>query len=232
MWNTESHLRKRLSQTVSKLLRKVPGMEAARQLGVAMRSLLVIPRDDDYSPSGTALNQLSYDNAVRSFGEGLSLEHAEKAGEERASLLTIREAYRHGIEWPRGSRIERRAIFIYEAARLQAYAVNAPIVPEPWSQREQAFRDQFLKVVAMMCSPRRKKNPAELHADWMKAYETMGWKYGEKRDTGKKEHPDMLPFDELPWREQNKDAVFVALCEIARRWIIHEDDASLFPPGN
>lgn len=32
----------------------------------------------------------------------------------------------------------------------------------------------------------------------------------------------MVEFDQLGWREQVKDAVFVALCEIARQWIIED----------
>lgn len=113
----------------------------------------------------------------------------------------------------------RRAIFVYEAARLQAWAVDAPVVPEPWNQRDEAFRSQFLDVVAMMCGPNRKSWPEELHDDWVRAYEAMGWKYGPTRDVEAKTHPDMVPFDQLEQREQEKDAVFLALCEIARLWI-------------
>lgn len=114
---------------------------------------------------------------------------------------------------------ERRAIFVYEGARLQAVAVDAPIVPEPWEDREQPFKDQFLTVIAVQCGPNRKSSPEELHDDWVLAYEAMGWRYGPERDREAKTHPDMVPFDELEQREQDKDAVFVALCEIARQWI-------------
>jgi len=31
---------------------------------------------------------------------------------------------------------ERRAVFVYEAARLAAIAAQAPIVPVPWEERE------------------------------------------------------------------------------------------------
>jgi RyR domain len=126
------------------------------------------------------------------------------------------------IEWPTGSLNERRAIFVYEVARLQAAAVDAPIVPEPWANRDEAFRSQFLNVITMMTGPDRKSDPEELHDDWWRKYEEMGWAYGEKRDPIAKTHPDMVPFGDLGWREQNKDAVFVALCEMARQWIIDE----------
>jgi hypothetical protein len=121
---------------------------------------------------------------------------------------------------------ERRAVFVYEAARLQAMAMDAPVVPEPWDKREAAFRDQFLDVIEMMCGPDRKSSPKELHDDWVRAYEAMGWKYGPKRDPEANTHPDMVPFDALGFREQIKDAVFVALCEIARQWIVPDPVAA------
>lgn len=121
--------------------------------------------------------------------------------------------------------IERRAIFVYEGARLQAIAMNAPIVPEPWSEREAPFRAQFLVVIDMMCGPDRKSSPEELHDDWVIAYDAMGWQYGPIRDPVAKTHPDMVSFAALGFREQIKDAVFVALCEIARQWIVPGPEA-------
>ena len=114
---------------------------------------------------------------------------------------------------------ERRAIFIYEGARIAAIASEAPIVPVPWSEREQAFKDQFLEVIERQCGEQRSKSPEELHGSWMQAYFAMGWVYGEKYDRGEKTHPDLVPYDQLNKLEQDKDAVFVALCEIARQWI-------------
>lgn len=125
--------------------------------------------------------------------------------------------------WPEGSLTERRAIFVYEGARMQAVAMDAPIVPEPWDQREDAFKGQFLGVIDMMCGPDRKGSPEELHDDWVRAYEDMGWTYGPVRDTEAKTHPDMVPFGDLGFREQIKDAVFVALCEIVRQWIVEDE---------
>jgi hypothetical protein len=118
---------------------------------------------------------------------------------------------------------EQRSWFVYEAARLQASAVDAPVVPEPWHERDEAFRTQFLDVIAMMCGPDRKANPEELHDDWVRAYEVMGWRYGPVRDPEARTHPDMVPFDQLEPRERDKDAVFVALCEIARQWVREYD---------
>ena len=114
---------------------------------------------------------------------------------------------------------ERRAMFVYEGARLAASAAGAPIVPVAWEEREQPFRDQFLKVIERQCGEQRSRSPEELHGSWMQAYFAMGWVYGEKYDRENKRHPDLVPYADLGQLERDKDAVFVALCDIARQWI-------------
>lgn len=114
---------------------------------------------------------------------------------------------------------ERRAEFVYNAARLAAMAAKAPIVPVEWKDREDAFRAQFCEVIERQSGPNRSMSPEELHGSWMQAYVEMGWKYGEKYSREEKTHPDMVPYAKLGKLEQDKDSVFVALCEIARQWI-------------
>lgn len=114
---------------------------------------------------------------------------------------------------------ERRAKFVYDGARLAAEAANAPIVPVPWDEREEPFRAQFREVIERQCGEQRSKSPEELHGSWMQAYFAMGWEYGSEYDRENKKHPDLIPFAGLQQQEQDKDAVFVALCEIARQWV-------------
>lgn len=118
--------------------------------------------------------------------------------------------------------LERRAKFVYEAARLAAIAAKAPIVPVPWHEREQPFRNQFQSVIERQCGEGRSRSPEELHSSWVEAYIAMGWVYGDKYDRAAKTHPDMVPYADLGQLERDKDAVFVALCEIARQWIYEE----------
>lgn len=115
--------------------------------------------------------------------------------------------------------IERQAKFVYDGARLAAQAAQAPIIPAPWEEREQPFKDQFLKVIYRQCGEQRSKSPEELHGSWMQAYFAMGWTYGEKYSREDRIHPDLVPYAQLGQLERDKDAVFVALCEIARQWI-------------
>ena len=113
----------------------------------------------------------------------------------------------------------RRAIFVYEAARLAAWAAMAPIVPAPWEEREDAFRAQFLKVIERQCGPDRSESPEELHGSWMQAYFAMGWSFGPVYDPQNRLHPDLVPYAKLGQLERDKDAVFLELCEIARLYI-------------
>ncbi len=115
--------------------------------------------------------------------------------------------------------IERRAEFVYNAARLAGMASLAPIIPDLWADREQSFKDQFLKVIERQCDDQRSNSPEELHGSWMQSYFSMGWAYGEKYDREKRTHPDLVPYSQLEQLERDKDVVFVALCEIARQWI-------------
>ena len=121
---------------------------------------------------------------------------------------------------------ERRAVFVYEGARIAAIAAKAPIVPELWIDREEPFKEQFLKVIEKQTGPDRNTSPKELHEDWVIAYTKMGWVFGEKRDTKEKTHPDMVPYECLGQLEKDKDEVFIALCDIARQWV-YEPEPSI-----
>ena len=114
---------------------------------------------------------------------------------------------------------ERRAKFVYDGARLAAQVAGAPIIPVPWDDREAPFKAQFIKVIERQCGEQRSGSPEELHGSWMQAYFGMGWVYGLEYNRENKTHPDLVPYAQLGQLERDKDAVFVALCEIARQWI-------------
>ena len=117
---------------------------------------------------------------------------------------------------------DRRVVFVYEAARLAAIAAGAPIVPEPWEQRDEAFRLQMTDAVARQCGP-MPMSAEEAHGAWVQAYIDMGWRYGPTRDPEAKTHPDMVPYAQLGQLERDKDEIYVALCRIAAQYIREED---------
>jgi len=114
---------------------------------------------------------------------------------------------------------ERRAEFVYDGARLAAITAKAPIIPVPWAEREDSFKQQFLAVIERQCGPQRSNSPEELHGSWMQAYFAMGWVYGESYSRENKTHPDLVPYAQLGQLEKDKDVVFVMLCDIARQFI-------------
>jgi len=53
--------------------------------------------------------------------------------------------------------------------------------------------------------------PEASHLSWMSNKLSEGWKYGPVKDADKKEHPCMVPFDQLPKEQQAKDYIFRAV---------------------
>jgi hypothetical protein len=44
-----------------------------------------------------------------------------------------------------------------------------------------------------------------VHNQWMTGRLTAGWKYGHERNDEKKEHPSLIPYEELPEEEKEFD---------------------------
>ena len=54
-------------------------------------------------------------------------------------------------------------------------------------------------------------SPSASHESWMKEKLAAGWKWGAVKDPEKKEHPCMLPYDQLPAEQRSKDFIFSAV---------------------
>lgn len=53
--------------------------------------------------------------------------------------------------------------------------------------------------------------PQDSHENWLKLKESEGWKYGEVKSEGKKEHPCFVPYDQLPLEQRVKDSLFLGV---------------------
>lgn len=52
---------------------------------------------------------------------------------------------------------------------------------------------------------------SDSHNSWLAEKVANGWVYGPVKDPEKKEHPCMVPYEELPKEQQTKDALFIAV---------------------
>lgn len=50
--------------------------------------------------------------------------------------------------------------------------------------------------------------PADSHESWMREKHAEGWTYGPEKNPDIKQHPCMVPFDQLPPSQQAKDHLF------------------------
>lgn len=78
---------------------------------------------------------------------------------------------------------------------------------QPWEEAEQWQRDSAIKGVNFMIN-----NPdapvSALHDAWMKDKVDEGWIYGPEKSPEFKTHPCIIPFDQLPVKQQAKDFLF------------------------
>lgn len=55
--------------------------------------------------------------------------------------------------------------------------------------------------------------PEDSHTNWFNHKLADGWKWGPVKDVDKKEHPCMVPFDDLPPEQRFKDTLFRETCK-------------------
>lgn len=81
-----------------------------------------------------------------------------------------------------------------------------------WEDAEQWQRDSAINGVKFRLE-NPDAGPDAQHNAWMADKIAGGWIYGEVKDTEKKTHPCLVPFDQLPWFQQKKDKLFIAIVD-------------------
>lgn len=79
-----------------------------------------------------------------------------------------------------------------------------------WDEAEDWQRESAIKGVQFKLDNPEAGNSAQ-HEAWLKDKEAEGWVYGPVKDPIKKEHPCMVPYDELPEEQKKKDALFSSI---------------------
>lgn len=79
-----------------------------------------------------------------------------------------------------------------------------------WEEAPQWQKDSAIAgVKAIWQKPN--STPKDSHESWMAHKLADGWTYGPVKDPAKKEHPCMVPYDELPPEQRAKDHIFRAV---------------------
>ena len=56
-------------------------------------------------------------------------------------------------------------------------------------------------------------SPEESHNSWLREKERLGWEYGPMKNVELKQHPCMIPYEDLPEKQKTKDYLFKAVCD-------------------
>ena len=95
-------------------------------------------------------------------------------------------------------------------------AANGDHSQLPWHDAPQWQRDSAILGVQYRIANPNAPEDAQ-HNSWMDAKIKDGWKYGPVKDAEKKEHPCMVPFEQLPIDQQIKDKLFCAVVDAILR---------------
>lgn len=105
------------------------------------------------------------------------------------------------------------AMVCHEANR--AYCVTlGDYTQRPWSnsplwQQDSAINGVLAHVAAIRDG--REMSPRESHESWLKQKMEEGWVYGATKNPTTKEHPCVVPYDQLPDAQRRKDVLFGAI---------------------
>lgn len=61
--------------------------------------------------------------------------------------------------------------------------------------------------------------PEQLHDAWCEFQRANGWVYGETKDAVEKTHPCLVPYEQLPLEQRNKDQFFLAVVESLKPYL-------------
>ena len=100
---------------------------------------------------------------------------------------------------------------VVHAANRELQIVQGDPVPSPpWDEApDYQAREATAGVQEVMRNP--DLTAEQSHELWVTRMRADGWTYGEVKDFGRKTHPTLLPFGELPAEQQLKDRLFIAI---------------------
>lgn len=103
--------------------------------------------------------------------------------------------------------VDQIAKICHEANRLYCEMMGHPPIL-PWSHAPEWQTTSAINgVTHAMANPM--VTPEDMHANWAAEKSIDGWVHGPVKDASKKEHPCLVPYDELPADQRAKDSLFL-----------------------
>lgn len=101
---------------------------------------------------------------------------------------------------------EQVAYICHEANRTYCEIIG-DYSQKPWAEAEQWQRDSA--IVGVQYAREHPNEPASSQHDaWLADKVKAGWSYGPVKDASKKQHPCIVPYEDLPREQKFKDALF------------------------
>lgn len=108
--------------------------------------------------------------------------------------------------------IERIAEVCHEANRTYCKAVGDD-TQVAWAEAPEWQKASAINGVSAILSGQI-TSPRQSHESWMEQKKRDGWIFGHVKNADTREHPCMLPYDELPPEQRVKDTLFFFITEI------------------
>lgn len=106
-------------------------------------------------------------------------------------------------------KVEQIAEICHEANRTYCKIIGDPVQP-CWDESPQWQRESAINGVIQILNGYL-ITPGKTHESWMAHKIADGWKYGPVKDAEKKEHPCLVPYDQLPEEQRRKDYLFLSI---------------------
>lgn len=98
---------------------------------------------------------------------------------------------------------------VIHAANAELQRIQGDPVPSlPWDSETGELRQGVIANVAWC---RGGCTTASIHDRWLADKRAHGWTYGPDKDPERKTHPCMVPYDQLPDYQRDKNRLFIAL---------------------
>lgn len=110
--------------------------------------------------------------------------------------------------------VDQIAHACHEANRAYCFELGDYTQPE-WIQAPAWQRDSAIVGVEKILNGEVTR-PEQSHESWLAQKVADGWVYGPVKDPEKKEHPCMVPYEQLPEDQRRKDALFFAVVQALR----------------